>query len=78
MCMLKVALQSVTLLVGILLGRGIDAAQSRNLLQNPNADNGSAGWQAKSEATVQPSTGGNLYFVVRNGGYFDQDVRFGA
>nr|ACN18081.1 hypothetical protein AKSOIL_0025 [uncultured bacterium BLR5] len=55
---------------GLLLASG----QSRNLLQNPNANLGSEFWRVFGEATVEPATGNNLCFVVRNGGYFLQDV----
>jgi hypothetical protein len=55
-------------------GASIHNAQSRNLLENPNADQGLRLWRAFGEATVEVSTGNNLCFVVRNGGYFFQDV----
>ncbi len=55
-------------------GASIHNAQSRNLLENPNADQGVKQWRAFGEATVEESTGNNLCFVVRNGGYFFQDV----
>jgi hypothetical protein len=49
-------------------------AQPRNLLQNPNGDQAAEFWRAFGEATVEQVTGNNLCFVVRNGGYFIQDV----
>lgn len=49
-------------------------AQSRNLLQNPNADVGAELWRTFGQATIEPSVGNNPCFVVRNGGYFIQDV----
>lgn len=55
-------------------GASIHNAQPRNLLENPNADQGLKLWRAFGEATVEVSTGNNLCFVVRNGGYFFQDV----
>jgi len=65
----------ITLLIGCsLLGTLVTNAQSRNLLQNPNADLNTQGWRTYGQATVEASTGNNLVFVVRNGGYFIQDV----
>ena len=49
------------------------AQQSPNLLRNPNADLGAASWRAFGEASVEASEN-NFSFVVRNGGYFIQDV----
>lgn len=49
-------------------------AQSRNLLENPNADQGVKLWRAFGEATVEVGVGNDSCFVVRNGGYFFQDV----
>jgi hypothetical protein len=48
-------------------------AQS-NLLQNPNADRQSDSWRAYGEATIEACGLDNPCFVVRNGGYFSQDV----
>jgi hypothetical protein len=45
-----------------------------NLLKNPNADLQSQFWRAYGEATVETCATGNPCFVVRNGGYFLQDV----
>ena len=55
-------------------GASIHNAQYRNLLENPNADQELKRWRAFGEATVEVSTGNNSCFVVRNGGYFFQDV----
>jgi hypothetical protein len=52
-------------------------AQS-NLLQNPNADLQSQSWRAFGQATVETCAPGNPCFVVRNGGYFIQDVNVSA
>lgn len=62
------------ILVGLGSGPAICNAQSHNLLQNPNADQGSDFWRSFGAATVERATGNNLCFVVRNGGYFIQDV----
>ena len=48
-------------------------AQTGNLLQNPNADLEAQHWRAFGQATVEEANGNRL-FVVRNGGYFLQDV----
>jgi hypothetical protein len=55
-------------------GASIQNAQSRNLLENPNADQGVKQWRAFGETTIEVSTGKGLCFVVRNAGYFFQDV----
>jgi hypothetical protein len=55
-------------------GASIHNAQYRNLLENPNADQELKRWRAFGEAKVEVSTGNNSCFVVRNGGYFFQDV----
>jgi len=62
------------ILLGVLSGALICDGQSRNLLQNPNADLGAEFWRAFGDAAVEPGTGNNSCFVVRNGGYFIQDV----
>ena len=49
-------------------------AQPSNLLQNPNATGPAGQWRAFGEATTEPTTENNVCFVVRNGGYFFQDV----
>lgn len=49
-------------------------AQSNNLLQNPNADEGTSYWHAYGDATVEQNPDGNWRFVLRNKGYFVQDV----
>jgi hypothetical protein len=62
-------------LINVLAATAIVAnAQSRNLLQNPNANVGAELWRAFGQATIEPSIGNNPCFVVRNGGYFIQDV----
>lgn len=62
------------IIIGLLSAAVVCKAQSRNLLQNPNADLGLEFWRTFGEATIEPTTGNNLCFVVRNGGYFIQDV----
>lgn len=45
-----------------------------NLLQNPNAELRSQFWQTYGQATVESCIGIDPCFVVRNHGYFIQDV----
>lgn len=66
--------QSFRILIGLLGGALVCSGQSRNLLENPNADLGAESWRAFGDATVQLETGNNKCFVVRNGGYFIQNV----
>jgi len=71
----KKIFQSLILALACVTGPLLASGQSRNLLQNPNADLGPESWRSYGEATVEPTTGNNLCFVVRNGGYFLQDVQ---
>jgi hypothetical protein len=50
-------------------------AQSRNLLQNPNADQDGSFWRTFGAAAVETTTSNDKCFVVRNGGYFLQDIK---
>jgi hypothetical protein len=61
------------LLAGVNLSASVKA-QSHNLLQNPDASVGGKSWRAFGEATVETTTANDAHFVVRNGGYFFQDV----
>lgn len=63
-----------TLLLSLTLNVALTNAQSRNLLQNTTADMETRYWRAMGEAAVESTTTNNLCFVVRNGGYFYQDV----
>lgn len=49
-------------------------AQTTNLLRNPNAENGASFWRAYGDVRVEQAAAGNWRFVVRNKGYFMQDV----
>lgn len=69
----KKALQSSLLLLMFTCLSTVTSAQTTNLLRNPNADQGAAQWRAFGNATVEISSN-NAHFVVRNGGYFIQDV----
>jgi len=66
--------QLLILLSACVMGAVLANAQSRNLLQNPNASLGTNSWMAFGEASVESTTGDNFCFVVRDGGYFLQDV----
>jgi hypothetical protein len=48
-------------------------AQSRNLLQNPDATKGEQSWRAYGDAVIE-TTATYSCFVVRHGGHFYQDV----
>jgi hypothetical protein len=65
-----------TLSLSLTLSVALTNAQSRNLLQNTTADMETRYWRAMGEATVETTTTNNVCFVVRNGGYFYQDVIF--
>ena len=62
------------IIIGLVSGAVVCNGQSRNLLQNPNAELVLEFWRTFGDATIEPTTGNNLCFVVRNGGYFIQDV----
>lgn len=64
----------LTLLLIFLLTASAVNAQSRNLLQNPNADLESQSWRDTGKATIEMMADGNTAFVVREGGSFFQDV----
>jgi len=49
-----------------------------NLLQNPAADLQSESWRSYQKATVEPCAPNNPCFVLRNGGYFLQDISIPA
>lgn len=60
-----------SILIALLSLTSICQAQSRNLLKNPDADQQGANWRKFGEATVEDACS---CFVVRDGGYFLQDV----
>ncbi len=64
---------SVLLLTFILFSLSPAHAQPVNLLENPYADEFTDYWLNYDEATIEEYNG-NPCFVVRNGGYFFQDV----
>ena len=75
----RVRMVSRTLQVGIVLLAvlpfgALCQAQSTNLLRNPDATHSVASWRSFGEATIELTADGNQCFVVRNGGYFFQDV----
>lgn len=61
----------VSILIALLSLTSICHAQSPNLLKNSDADDQGAHWSKFGEATVEDACS---CFVVRNGGYFLQDV----
>lgn len=69
--MSKVRLSALLLL--LLCVATTSRAQTENLLQNPNADLETQRWRTMGQASVEESNG-NRCFVVRNGGYFYQDM----
>jgi hypothetical protein len=71
--MAKLKLRASLPLLLLCLATTQGRAQTGNLLQNPNADLGAQHWRAFGQATVE-EVNGNRLFVVRNGGYFLQDV----
>lgn len=69
----KMSISLIVLLMLVSAGT-FGNAQSANLLQNPNADQGGRSWRAFGEAAIESTTTNDAHFVVRNGGYFFQDV----
>ena len=72
--MTKQILNATVLFLGCLMATALTNAQSRNLLQNPNAELDTQYWRTTGQATVEMTTGNNPCFVVRNKGSFSQDV----
>src|SRR5215470_3690759 len=64
----------VSLMLWIALSAIMAHAQTSNLLQNPNADEGANYWRTDGNATVEQTDDANWRFTVRNKGYFLQDV----
>lgn len=57
-----------------LVGNVLLVSGQTNLLKNPNADSQAQSWRTYGEAAVETCAADNPCFVVRNGGYFIQDV----
>jgi hypothetical protein len=70
----KRIIRLISLLFSFLLTVTSANSQTANLLQNPNADDGTNYWRAYGNASVEHVTDGRFCFAVRNGGYFIQDV----
>jgi len=66
--------RNVAILVSFLLITAAVQAQTKNLLQNPNAETEGVHWRAFGDAVVENGGPGGLHFVTRNRGYFFQDV----
>ena len=60
-------------LLFLFLAPALASAQANNLLENPKAELDAQHWRAMGEATIEEFDG-KRSFVVRNGGYFLQDV----
>lgn len=71
---MKPAIKCTLLLVGVFLFTSFANAQSTNLLKNPKADEGPRHWRVYGAASVEQTDDGGSRFVVRNKGYFLQDV----
>ena len=71
--MFRKTLRSLSLFVAIVSASAAVNAQS-NLLQNPDADQGGQSWRAFGESEIETTTTKETHFLVRNGGYFTQDV----
>jgi len=63
----------LTLLTVLIFAATEASAQTKNLLQNFSGDLETQHWRAFGQATVENENGDHS-FVVRNGGYFVQDV----
>jgi hypothetical protein len=73
--MIRKTLRSLSLFVAVVSASAAVNAQS-NLLRNPDADQGEQSWRAFGDSEIETTTTKDTYFVVRNGGYFLQDVEF--
>ncbi|HEU4434017.1 MAG TPA: hypothetical protein VFR51_11610 [Pyrinomonadaceae bacterium] len=71
--MFRKTLRSLSLFVVVVSVSAAVNAQS-NLLQNPDADRGGQSWRALGESEIETTTTNETHFLVRNGGYFLQDV----
>lgn len=71
--MFRKTLRSFSLFVAVVSASAAVNAQS-NLLQNPDADRGGQSWHAFGESEIETTTTKETHFLVRNGGYFVQDV----
>jgi len=69
----KFALLTIAIALVLLSFNAAGRSQSGNLLQNPNASLGTDSWRVFGKATVE-TWQENSCFVVRDGGYFIQDV----
>ena len=62
------------LFLAVVNGSTLVTAQTRNLLKNPDAADGPLSWRAFGDTAIETTPGNGPHFVVRNGGYFLQDV----
>src|SRR5262249_704143 len=73
--MLKRITGCAQLLLWIIVITVFASAQTDNLLLNPSANDGTNNWEAFGKAVVEQSEDGDWRFVVRNMGYFFQNVQ---
>lgn len=67
--LIRLAIVALTIVASATLISG-----QTNLLKNPNADLQSRSWRVYGETAIETCATANPCFVVRNGGYFLQDV----
>jgi hypothetical protein len=67
-------LMSLGLFLAVVNASASVQAQPTNLLQNPDASRGAQSWRAFGETAIETTSENDTHFVVRNGGYFFQDV----
>ena len=65
---------AILFVASVLLSDVWVAQRSANLLQNPDGSGGMNSWRPYGEVNVERLANGNVCFVIRNGGHFDQDV----
>src|SRR6266536_3699021 len=71
---MQIGLLSLTVILVALSPLTRVSAQTDNLLKNPDGDEGSQYLRAFGDSKVEPCRSGSRCFVLRNGGYFIQEV----
>ena len=71
---MQIRLISLTVILVGLSSLTSVTAQTDNLLKNPRGDEGQQYWRAFGDAKVEPCNSDGGCFVLRNGGYFVQQV----
>ncbi|HET6893036.1 MAG TPA: hypothetical protein VFH31_18165 [Pyrinomonadaceae bacterium] len=67
-------IRSLTVMLVVLGASTLAFAQGENLLKNPDGDEDSQHWRTFGNAKVERCVDGGVCFVLRDGGYFFQDV----